>query len=65
MNAIGLPIVGDNFYPTLLDTDRQDYSDPLQLLAKRIEFDDPITGGHRRFESRRRLAGWAPTANPS
>ncbi len=65
MNSLGLPIVGDNFYPTLLDTDRQDYSDPLQLLAKRIEFDDPITGEHRRFESRRRLAGWAPTPDPS
>ena len=58
MNSLGLPIVGDNFYPTLLDTDRQDYSDPLQLLAKRIEFDDPITGERRRFASRRRLAGW-------
>jgi tRNA pseudouridine32 synthase/23S rRNA pseudouridine746 synthase len=58
MNSLGLPIVGDNFYPTLLDTDRQDYSDPLQLLARRIEFDDPFTGEHRRFESRRRLASW-------
>ncbi len=60
MNSLGLPIVGDNFYPVLLDTDRQDYSDPLQLLAKSIEFDDPIIGTHRRFESRRRLDGWAP-----
>ena len=61
MNSLGLPIVGDNFYPTLLDTDRQDYSDPLQLLAKRIEFDDPITGEHRRFASRRRLEAWPDT----
>lgn len=60
MNSLGLPIVGDNFYPTLLDTDRQDYSDPLQLLAQRIEFDDPFTGERRRFSSRRGLAGWAP-----
>ena len=60
MNSLGLPIVGDNFYPTLLDTDRQDYSDPLQLLAKRIEFDDPLTGEHRQFASRRSLAAWAP-----
>lgn len=69
MNSLGLPIVGDNFYPALLDTDRQDYSDPLQLLAKRIEFDDPLTGAHRRFDSRRELARWpaAPaesTAHP-
>lgn len=65
MNSLGLPIIGDNFYPTLLDTDRQDYSAPLQLLAKRIEFQDPISGEHRRFDSRRRLAGWAPTLDPS
>lgn len=60
MNSLGLPIVGDNFYPVLLDTDRQDYSDPLQLLAKSIEFDDPFTGRRRRFDSRRRLAAWPP-----
>ncbi len=58
MNSLGVPIVGDNFYPTLLDTDRQDYSSPLQLLAKHIEFDDPFTGERRRFESRRHLAEW-------
>lgn len=59
MNSLGLPIVGDNFYPTLLDTPRDDYSDPLQLLAKSIEFDDPFTGERRRFVSRRHLAAWA------
>ncbi len=63
MNSLGVPIVGDNFYPTLLDTPREDYSSPLQLLAKRIEFDDPFTGEPRRFESRRRLSGWP--SNPS
>jgi len=63
MNSLGLPIVGDNFYPVLLDTDRQDYSSPLQLLARSIEFADPISGAHRRFESRRRLSGW-PVAPP-
>ncbi len=65
MNSLGLPIVGDNFYPTLLDTDRQDYSDPLQLLAKRIEFVDPLSGGHRRFDSRRSLARWPAASAPS
>jgi tRNA pseudouridine32 synthase/23S rRNA pseudouridine746 synthase len=58
MNSLGLPIVGDNFYPILLDTPRDDYSDPLQLLAKSIEFPDPFTGRLRRFESRRTLAAW-------
>ncbi|HEY5879095.1 MAG TPA: pseudouridine synthase [Nakamurella sp.] len=64
MNSLGLPIVGDNFYPTLLDTDRQDYSSPLQLLAKSIEFADPITGMRRRFTSRRRLTGWPAAPTP-
>lgn len=58
MNSLGLPIVGDNFYPDLLDTPRDDYSSPLQLLAKSIEFDDPFTGEPRRFTSRRHLAAW-------
>jgi tRNA pseudouridine32 synthase/23S rRNA pseudouridine746 synthase len=58
MTSLGLPIVGDNFYPDLLDTPRDDYSSPLQLLAKSIEFDDPFTGERRRFTSRRRLAAW-------
>ena len=65
MNSLGLPIVGDNFYPTLLDTDRQDYSDPLQLLAKRVEFEDPLTGAHRRFDSRRALVRWPAVSTPA
>jgi len=64
MNSLGLPIVGDNFYPTLLDTPRDDYSSPLQLLARSVEFDDPFTGERRRFTSRRRLAVWDGDTQP-
>ncbi len=62
MNSLGLPIVGDNFYPRLLDLSPYDYSSPLQLVARSVSFDDPFTGARREFHSRRRLAAWAVTA---
>ena len=51
MNALGLPILNDRLYPPVLDTPDDDYSLPLQLLAKSIAFDDPITGQKRYFQS--------------
>jgi tRNA pseudouridine32 synthase/23S rRNA pseudouridine746 synthase len=32
-----------------------DFSDPLKLLAHRLEFDDPLTGDRRVFVSERSL----------
>ncbi|GAB3562169.1 RluA family pseudouridine synthase [Amycolatopsis endophytica] len=58
MNRLGIPILGDRFYPTLIDTPLDDFSRPLQLLAKTLEFTDPVTGVQRRFESRLALAAW-------
>lgn len=58
MNALGIPIAGDLLYPEVVhgpDHVPDDYSQPLQLLAKAIEFTDPISGKHRRFESLQRL----------
>jgi len=59
MNALGIPILNDGIYPTLtpeqLVMTEADYAKPLQLLAKRLEFVDPITKGERVFESQRRL----------
>jgi tRNA pseudouridine32 synthase/23S rRNA pseudouridine746 synthase len=59
MAALGLPIVGDLFYPEVVNSrDQQaddDYRRPLQLLARSIAFIDPHTGQPRRFESLRRL----------
>ena len=54
MAALGVPIVGDGLYP-VLTPEGADYNHPLQLLAQSIEFEDPLTGSHRRFESQRRL----------
>ncbi|MBQ0961530.1 pseudouridine synthase [Ideonella sp. 4Y11] len=60
LNALGLPIVGDRIYPVLQPApaagEAEDFSAPLQLLARRIAFTDPVTGQAREFESRRRLA---------
>ncbi len=51
MNALGLPIAGDRMYPPVANTPDDDFNQPLQLLAKAIEFTDPVTGQLRRFES--------------
>ncbi len=53
MNALGLPIVGDQLYPSVLHgpDDAENFSEPLRLLAKGIGFTDPVTGEERRFES--------------
>ena len=55
MAALGLPLVGDGLYPTLTPEGQIDYENPLQLLAKSIEFTDPLSGQRRRFESAREL----------
>lgn len=58
MNALGLPIVGDQLYPVVRHgpDEPEDFQDPLRLLAKAIAFTDPVTGEARRFESPRSLA---------
>jgi tRNA pseudouridine32 synthase/23S rRNA pseudouridine746 synthase len=58
MMTLGLPLEGDQFYPTVLrgpDAD-EDFSNPLQLLAKSVRFTDPVTGELREFHSEMRLS---------
>jgi len=55
MSSLGLPIVNDPLYPRLVDVAPDDFSRPLQLLAHRLEFDDPVSGQHRAFVSTRTL----------
>jgi tRNA pseudouridine32 synthase/23S rRNA pseudouridine746 synthase len=59
MNALGLPIVGDRYYPEILHRQEElateDYANPLRLLARAIAFTDPVTGEARRFVSARNL----------
>ncbi|WP_031506899.1 RluA family pseudouridine synthase [Streptomyces megasporus] len=58
MSGLGIPILGDPVYPDLVERAPDDFRRPLQLLAKVLEFTDPLTGRVRRFESRRTLAAW-------
>ena len=53
MCALGVPIVNDPLYPDVVDVAPEDFSAPLQLLAARLEFDDPLSGKRRRFVSSR------------
>jgi tRNA pseudouridine32 synthase/23S rRNA pseudouridine746 synthase len=55
MASLGMAIDGDPLYPNVIDVADDDFSAPLQLLAQRVEFDDPLTGARRRFVSARRL----------
>ncbi len=58
MSGLGVPILGDDFYPELHERPLDDFTRPLQLLARTLEFTDPVTGAERRFESRRTLQAW-------
>jgi len=53
MASLGLPIDNDPLYPEVLAVGQDDFSSPLQLVAKRLEFDDPITGCRQTFVSSR------------
>ena len=58
MNALGLPLLGDQFYPVVKRQpgETEDYTETLRLLARALEFTDPVTGQPHRFESRLQLA---------
>ena len=56
MAALGAPIVNDPIYPELRVVAEDDFSQPLQLLAKSLAFDDPLSGEPRLFESGLQLA---------
>ena len=55
MASLGLPLRNDPLYPDVLDVAPDDFTRPLGLLARAMEFDDPMTGEHREFESARSL----------
>lgn len=54
--ALGLGILNDPFYPTLLDLAADDYKRPLQLLARSISFIDPLSGTQVRYTSELELS---------
>lgn len=69
MAALGLPIDGDRIYPRLLPAEdpgvAPDYGQPLQLLAREIAFDDPVTGERRCFTSRLHLQALQRDQSPT
>lgn len=55
MAALGAAIGNDRLYPELAASALDDYSRPLQLLARGLVFVDPLSGVERAFESGLRL----------
>jgi tRNA pseudouridine32 synthase/23S rRNA pseudouridine746 synthase len=56
MQALGWPILNDKYYPQLQPLSADDYSAPLQLLAKELRFIDPVTQHPRHFSANRNLS---------
>ena len=59
MASLAMPITGDRIYPTLqpfVKANQQQWDNPLQLLAKGLQFTDPITKLERTFTSTLQLA---------
>lgn len=57
MSGLGFGIVNDRYYPELQPERADDFDRPLQLLAARLRFRDPVTRRDLEFESDRRLQG--------
>jgi len=51
LNFLGIPILNDPFYPSVAHKADNDFSAPLQLLARHIQFIDPITQQLIQFSS--------------
>lgn len=54
--ALGAGILGDTWYPDLLPERPDDHTLPLQLLARELQFTDPLSEAPRRFRTRRTLS---------
>lgn len=55
MSGLGFGILNDRYYPELQDESEDNFDTPLQLVARRLRFKDPLSGRHREFLSERRL----------
>ena len=55
LSGLGFPILNDRYYPELLPERKKEFSAPLQLLARKLKFRDPISGAQMTYESNRRL----------
>lgn len=55
MSGLGFRIMNDRYYPELLPKQTDDLDKPLQLIARRLQFVDPISGNRMEFKSERKL----------
>lgn len=65
MAGLGIPIINDRLYPTYERGLADDFSRPLKLLAKSLEFKDPLTGRASYFESRRSSTNFSLCSSPT
>lgn len=52
MATLGLPILGDPLYPEVLDVPEGEFTSPMQLIARRLCFTDPVDQTRREYASR-------------
>jgi tRNA pseudouridine32 synthase/23S rRNA pseudouridine746 synthase len=55
MAALGAPIINDFFYPMIDNANLDNLDRPLQLLARKLSFKDPLCETERHFKSQLRL----------
>ncbi len=55
LQLIGSGILNDRYHPELQPRQYDNFQNPLQLVARELEFDDPITGSRFKFTSARKL----------
>jgi len=55
MSGLGFRIMHDRYYPELLPKQEDDLNQPLQLVARRLRFTDPVSGQAMEFTSERCL----------
>jgi len=55
LSGLGFSILNDRYYPELLPKQEDDLEKPLQLIARRLRFRDPVSGKGIDFESERKL----------
>ncbi|MGE6318119.1 pseudouridine synthase [Shewanella baltica] len=46
MQSLGMPLLNDRFYPSLLPKGPDKFATPLKLMAQRLRFIDPVSGIH-------------------
>lgn len=56
MCSLDIPILGDDYYPELLERRDDDFTNPLRLVSRSLAFTDPLSGELREFVSQRQLS---------